>query len=205
MRRIKLLATLVIFVFLFVELGDAVRGFVDGWNEAGEERTFSDLPITLSLQAGGEAAVDSAFCPQTNKYVPYQIHAVSVNSEAVIKHYSIWHVIFLILTIPIGLFMLYGFYCLIRMVIFVTRGEVFTSRNVFRMRCFVYGAILGNMIVELNWWLQYSEIASQVQFAGYEVASYHLKGEWIFYVITALLTEIFAVGVKLKQEQDLTI
>ena len=205
MKRIRILAVLVIIVFLFVELGDAGRGFMDGWNEGGEQREFSSFPISLSLQAHEAAKTDSVFCPQLNTYASYEIETVSVNSAGAGIEPSAWRTVLMIVSMLLALFMIYGFYCLFRMVFFVTKGDVFTRKNVYRMRCFAYGVILVSICMEAGSWLQYTEVASQVQFAGYEVASYTLKGEWLFYIILALLTEIFAVGVKLKEEQDLTI
>lgn len=205
MRRVRILAVLVIAVFLFVELGSATRGFIDGWNEGGEQREFTGFPVALSLKAHETAKVDSVFCPQFNTYAPYEMEAVSVDIAGTGIKTSGWHAALSVLSVLLAFFMIYGFYCLIRMVFFVTKGDVFTRKNVYRMRIFVYGTILFSICMETSLWLQYTEIASHVQFAGYEVASYTLKSEWIFYVILALLTEVFAVGVKIKEEQDLTV
>lgn len=109
----------------------------------------------------------------------------------------------IILTVCLAL---YGIYCLIRMVLSVTRhGEAFTDRNVRRIRFFTYGVILCCLVMEVDAWMSYNEIASQVQFAGYTVAPYSLKYGWTFLAVFALLTEIFAAGVQIKKEQDLTI
>lgn len=202
MKRIRVLAALVVIVFLFVELGDAVRGFMDG---ARDEHTFVSSPIELSLKAVGKTELDSVFCPQQNTYAYCQVKSVSVDSDSAGIKPSGWRMAVSILTIPFVLFTLYGFYCLFRLVTSLTRGEVFTIKNVYRMRCFVYGVILVSICMETDFWLHYMEAASQVQFPGYEVVPYVLKGDWLFYVILALLTEIFAVGVKIKQDQDLTI
>ena len=51
----------------------------------------------------------------------------------------------------------------------------------------------------------YHDLASQVQLEGYEVLPYSFKYAWFNYMLLALFTEIFAIGVKIKEEQDLTV
>lgn len=60
-------------------------------------------------------------------------------------------------------------------------------------------------VLELYQWMLYDYMASQVMLEGYRVASYTLEYPLFCYIMLALFTEIFAVGVKLKEEQDLTI
>ena len=109
------------------------------------------------------------------------------------------------LAFPLVLFALYGFYCMIRVVISVSRGKVFTRENVNRMHLFVYSIILLGICMETYVYLLHKDAVSQIQFSGYELTSYALTFSWFSYLILALFTEIFAVGVKMKEEQDLTI
>lgn len=51
----------------------------------------------------------------------------------------------------------------------------------------------------------YDYMASQVMLEGYQVANYAQHSSLYCYVMLALFTGIFALGVKLKEEQDLTI
>ena len=107
--------------------------------------------------------------------------------------------------IPIGLLLFYGIYCLVRLVIAVVRGSVFTRPNVRRMRFFVYGVVVGGVWFELFRWFSYLAVTGSVDIPGYEVAYDGLKYSWLSYILLALFTEIFAAGVKIKEEQDLTI
>ena len=87
----------------------------------------------------------------------------------------------------------------------VTRREVFIRDNVFRMRVFIYTIILMGILLELKRYCQYCDVVSQIHLAGYEIESYWLKYPWFYFLILALFTEIFAIGVKIKEEQDLTV
>ena len=103
------------------------------------------------------------------------------------------------------LFALYGTYCLIRTIISVTRGDVFTRLNVRRMRFFVYSLMLLGAGYEVWRWLSYVEASQRLVLTGYEVVYEGLQFDWLPYVLLALFTELFAAGVKMKEEQDLTI
>jgi len=54
-------------------------------------------------------------------------------------------------------------------------------------------------------WLNNMEIVKQIELVGYEVSGVKTAVSWTLLVIIILFTEIFAVGVKIKEEQDLTI
>ena len=111
----------------------------------------------------------------------------------------------MLLLMPICLFALYGIYCMFRTVVSVTRGEVFTQKNVRRMRLFIYSLLLAMACIELSQYMNYQMMADQIRLTGYEIASYSTKTHWFTYAILTLFTEIFAAGVKIKEEQDLTI
>ena len=85
------------------------------------------------------------------------------------------------------------------------RGRVFTRVNVRRMRAFVYSVILGMIVHELWGYLVYLQAAECFVIPDYEVIYRGLRNTWLPYLLLALFTEIFAVGVKIKEEQDLTI
>ena len=66
-------------------------------------------------------------------------------------------------------------------------------------------SFLWGILLELKQYCQYCDVVSQIHLAGYEIESYWLKYPWFYFLILALFTEIFAIGVKIKEEQDLTV
>ncbi|MDO4164316.1 MAG: DUF2975 domain-containing protein [Bacteroides sp.] len=206
MKRIRILAALIILVLVFVVFRDMGRGFMDGMNEGA---SFEDYryAVTLNLkQKPGEALVpDSALYLPSQTRVPYEMESADVFVPKEGVPLSAQKIVIVVLFLS-SLFFLYGLYGLIRTVVGVLRrGDVFTRKNIRRMRCFAYGLIVFGFFNELNQWMEYSSMASSVQFAGYEVVPYELKMEWLLVMMLALFIEIFAVGVKMKEEQDLTI
>ena len=194
MKKIRILAVLLIIVFLFTSLRSGIKGFTEGWNEAEDSREFIYPTVSVSVKADKALVTDSVFNSAIKQNVPYRIETLETEIDE-----SAWCTILYMLIVPIGLVCLYGIYNLARLVVAVTRKEVK------RMRIFVYTLIFTAVLLELNRYCQYCDIVSQIHLTGYEIEAYSPKYPWVSFLIFALFTEIFAVGVKMKEEQDLTI
>ena len=195
MKKIKLLALLVIVAFVAQDLVDGFRGFTDGYQAAGDS-TEHKVHFDLAVRPIDTFVPDTLRSVATGTETPYWATRIEGYSDI---EPSVAQKAGLVAAILLGLFVFYGIYCLIRLVIAVLRGSVFTRKNVRRMRIFVYSTLLFAVLFEL---MRY---ASYLNVAGYEVVYSGLKYAWLPYLLLALFTEIFAIGVKLKEEQDLTI
>ena len=169
-------------------------------NSAGNSKELKFSTVDISIKAEKNIAVDSLFNSVIQQNVPCRMSSLETEIQP-----SFINKLILMLAFPLVLFALYGFYCIIRVVISVSRGKVFTRENVNRMHLFVYSIILLGICMETYEYLLHKDAVSQIQFSGYELTSYALTFSWFSYLILALFTEIFAVGVKMKEEQDLTI
>lgn len=198
MKPIKILAVLALVLFVVAEVGDGIRGFRDGWNEADLKM---HAPFTLKLEAENALVLDTLKNQVDGKLLPYVMDRAEVDG----LKYPAWFGWGWLLIMPFTLLCFYGFYCVVRVILSVSRGEVFTQENVRRMRFFAYSVMAAAFVLELYQWMLYDYMASQVMLEGYRVASYTLEYPLFCYIMLALFTEIFAVGVKLKEEQDLTI
>lgn len=201
MRKIKLLALLVIVAFVVQDLVDGFRGATDGWQAAGDSTEHS-MHFDLAVRPADTFVPDTLRSAATGAAAPYwatRVEAYSNIEPSTAQKAGV------IASIPFALFVLYGIYCLIRLVISVLRGSVFTRKNVRRMRMFVYSTLLFAVLFELMSYAAYLNVAGHVAIPGYEVVYSGLKYAWLPYLLLALFTEIFAIGVKLKEEQDLTI
>ena len=202
MKAIKILAVLALVMFVVAEVGDGFRGFMDGWNSADEQAALKmHTPFTLNLEAENALVLDTLKNQVDGKLLPYVMDCVEVDG----LKYPAWFGWGWLLIMPFALLGLYGFYCVVRVILSVSRGEVFTQENVRRMRFFAYPALVGVFILELHQRMLYDYMASQVMLEGYQVANYAQHSSLFCYAMLALFTEIFAAGVKLKEEQDLTI
>ena len=203
MKKIKILALLAVLMFIVQDLTDMTRGFSDGWRDAKEGTEFGGMPSTLFVVRPTEALVPDTLQGRVSG-VKVPFWATQVEAQGKVDP-SVAMKVTRIVLIPVGLLMFYGIYCLIRLIVSVVQGSVFTRKNVRRMRFFVYGAMSATLIVELERWLAYRNAVEHVLLPGYELVYSGLKYDWLFFLLLALFTEIFAVGVKIKEEQDLTI
>ena len=203
MKKIKILALLAVVMFIVQDLTDMTRGFSDGWRDAKEGTEFGGMPSTSFVVRPTVALVPDTLQGKVSG-VKAPFWATQVEAQGKVEP-SVAIKVTRIVLIPVGLLMFYGIYCLIRLIVSVVQGSVFTRKNVRRMRFFVYGAMSATLIVELERWLAYRNAVEHVLLPGYELVYSGLKYDWLFFLLLALFTEIFAVGVKIKEEQDLTI
>ena len=201
MKRIKLLSLLVIIACIVTSTHDVIDGFVEGYNEAGDQTEFAST-VHLKVKPTDACVPDSLYCTATNSRVPYRLHSLDASADI---HPSTAYGVITALSGLFALVGLYGIYCFVRLLISVIKGQVFIRKNVRRLRIFVYSLLLFGICIELQQWFMYHDMASQFVLDGYTAAGYSLKVSWVSYFLLALFTEIFAVGVKLKEEQDLTI
>ena len=79
MKAIKILGILVFVMFMVTALKDAVPGFIDGWNEAGDSREYIGEKGTYTTDFSVKAepvAEDSLLNKTFDKKVPYSVACI---------------------------------------------------------------------------------------------------------------------------------
>lgn len=184
------------------------KGFDEGHNDALEmlEPGHHPIPhnavsVKLNVEALPGTTIDSLNNNRVNWPVPYKVSEIETYAKP-----SPWFVLFIGLAFPAMICFLIGFCFLIRMLISISRREVFTSANVLRLRWFAYASASVEIIVTIGDWFTKSAAMNQISLSGYEIISYAgYSPDWVAVVLPVLFAEIFAIGVKMKEEQDLTI
>ncbi|WP_418698404.1 DUF2975 domain-containing protein [Bacteroides sp.] len=209
MKKFRILGILAILVIVVESVfsftagwKDAKDSFMEGFNSVYTENhpysAYQTVPVSVRPLANTQ--LDSLENSFSKENLPYKIDKIRV---PIIP--SIWSSVITFFAVFVGLALLAGFYCLIRLFISISKRDVFTDDNVVRMRVFTYSLVAFSLLDSLVTWLNYIEVTKQVALPGYEVAPFELAVNWLLLVVAILFTEIFAVGTKLKQEQDLTI
>ena len=209
MKKFRILGILAMLVIV----GDFVISFTAGWQEerdsflAGYKSVREESPslytpeaVLVEVRPLETTKLDSLHNSKVNENLPYKIDKVSV---AIVP--SAWSSILFCFGGFAVLAILAGIYCLIRVLISISKRNVFTHDNVVRMRVFTYSLLAYSILNALMEWLNYVEVVKQVSLPGYEIKDFSMSADWISLVVLVLFTEIFAVGVKMKEEQDLTI
>ena len=154
------------------------------------------------------AIPDSLFYEKTGKWVPACIKEVEVYMpREENEHSSATNIIMkLVYTILIFGSAIMIFYSLSRIMNSVEKSVVFSWKNVRRIRFMSIGFILLFIAEAMNS-IYYSYIASSlIKVSDYSI----IKGSFnlsflVISMVTFILAEIFAVGLRLKEEQELTI
>lgn len=196
MKAIKLLALLTVLLWL----GDTIWSSWDvvaGYNDAMVSR---DPIVHLSVRPTDVQSCDSIY----NKVMERKVECTTTSVRVGVKPSSV-HYAWMVTTLVLSLFFFYGCWCIFRLIMQVLSGNVFTRKNIRWMRIFVYSTLLLYLMIEVNRYADYCLAASQVELEGFAVMPYSPKYIRPSYLLLALFTEIFAVGVKMKEEQDLTI
>lgn len=205
-RILGILAILVIvaqFIFsIIASWGDVSDSFMEGYNSTYQkEHTFNSYrSVAVAVRPLETTRLDSLTNSLTKENVPYRIEEIDVPILP-----SVWS--FIIMTV--GGFSVFailgGIYCLMRLLIAISKRNVFSQVNVVRMRVFTYSFVIFHFLNSLVEWLDHLKVTKQIALKGYEMKEFHLSADWMLLIIIVLFTEIFAVGVKIKEEQDLTV
>ena len=212
MKKFKILGIISITIIIVYTVGsftDFCKGVSDGWNHAEQvtsdsisnksnEVAFQRITVrTLTPSSEWEKVPNSAF----GKEVPYQTRSIITYVKP-----SHWYNVISFLVFPLAIGFFYGFYCLINFLLSVARRQIFTDKNVHCMRWFSYSYIALQLHMTIQYWLGEQAALAQISLPGYALISDTLiETDWISMIVIILFTEIFAMGTKIKEEQDLTI
>ena len=123
----------------------------------------------------------------------------------------------IVITILLALFIFYflirAFISFIRFIVNVNRDKVFVKENLSLLRWTGKGILIYNVVLILCEWPTYIVISSDSYITKY--GNTHLLGLKnhlidngyfiIFAIFCLIIAEVFAIGIKLKEEQELTI
>ena len=212
MKKFKILGITSIIIIIVYTVGSLTyfcKGVSDGFNHAEQvtsdsisnksnEVAFQRITVrTLTPSSEWEKVPNSAF----GKEVPYQTRSIITYVKP-----SHWYNVISFLVFPLAIGFFYGFYCLINFLLSVARRKIFTEMNVHRMRWFSYSYIALQLHMTIQYWLGEQAALAQISLPGYALISDTLiETDWISMIVIILFTEIFAMGTKIKEEQDLTI
>lgn len=211
-RILGIIAIIAIIANFFGGLNENWRDFKEGFEEGQNTAVKMYEPgrhiiphnatrAKLNVEPLPGTTVDSLSNNRVDWALPYTVTEI----ETYVKP-SAWHILVMGFAIP-GMFLfLIGFYSLIRLLISISRREVFTSANVRRLRWFAYTSASIEILIAIGEWMIGSAAVEQISLPGYKIISYAgYSPDWVAVIIPILFAEIFAIGVKMKEEQDLTI
>ena len=203
-RIIGIIAIIAMIANIAINFEDGWRGFKKGYDEGN--RTYKTIPdnlypISLEVVPITGIANDSIFNQVAECKVPYQVSEITTYTQP-----SKWITLVMIISGLSCIAFIIAFFLFIQFLVEVSRRNVFCEANVWRIRFLVYSYTAIVISMELFAWIAGGSAIAQTQIPGYQIIDHaEASPSWIPLIMMIILAECFAIGVKMKEEQDLTI
>ena len=203
-RILGVISIIAMVVGIAINFDDGLRSFNEGRKEG--ENSYKSIPdnlyrVSLKVVPIEGISNDSIFNQAANRKVPYQVSEITTYTQP-----SMWITLVMIIS---GLSMfafIFGFCFFICFLVQVSKRNVFCEANVWRIRFFVYSYTAIVISMELFAWIAGNAAVAQTQIPGYQIIDHaEASPAWLPVIMMIILAECFAIGVKMKEEQELTI
>ena len=203
-RILGIIAIIAMIVNIGINFEDGWRSFKKGYAEgARSHSTIPDnlYPVSLEVVPIEGIANDSIFNEVAERKIPYQVSEITTYTQP-----SMWITLVMIINGFSCIAFILAFFLFIQFLVQVSKGNVFCESNVWRIRFLVYSYTAIVISMELFAWIAGSAAIAQTQIPGYQIIDHaEASPSWIPVIMMIILAECFAIGVKMKEEQDLTI
>ena len=203
-RILGIISIIAMVVGIAINFDDGLRSFNEGRKEG--ENSYKSIPdnlyrVSLEVVPIEGTTNDSIFNEVAERKLPYQVSEITTYTQP-----SQWITLVMILTAFSMFAFIFGFCFFVRFLIEVSKRNVFCEANVWRIRFFVYSYTAIVVSMELFAWIAGSAAIAQTQIPGYQIIDHaEASPAWLPVIMMIILAECFAIGVKMKEEQDLTI
>lgn len=206
-KSIRILSILILLLSMVV-LGDSFRGGKDGWNSADGDLDKKIHRVNVSLNPAVAYSLPDTLQLADNRKIPYQVGSITLGMKTD-KVYELFSVIIGLVFTPVFLLLIiWAGLSFFRFIRDVQRQQIFIRSNVKRLRVICWmlllAGIMKNVFAGVDYFLLLKD--GDVSFPGYKIAGFEFEYSTFFLALLfGLFAEIFALGVKLKEEQDLTV
>lgn len=182
------------------------RGFNPGV-DAKEKQEIANLQIVQLLpeDLGGDLLIDSVYNAKSGEYVPavYSQLIVSVDTKpSALSRVTLLLVVFVNIVALIWAVVLF-----IRLIISINKSDIFNWKNVRRLRRLGMLLVVAFLLALFSTYISMYNVEKVFAMSGYSL----IMGDMVRITslvlgLSALIVaEVFAIGLKMKEEQDLTI
>ena len=212
MKHLSILGILAIFALalnLYFAIGSNFNDFKQGFEDGQKSSAYDTQAVSHGFRAEIRVTPISTSSDSLNLQLPgktvkapYQVSEIT----CLIKETPTMLITIIFSALGVIVLSVYGVYSLIRVLICITRQDIFSRRNIRWLRWIAYGQLaVTSLSFLLNWSIEQAVLA-QVSLPGYQVTGVTpIPLQWESVILIVLLTEIFATAVKIKEENDLTI
>lgn len=148
---------------------------------------------------------DSVYNEKSRSYVPAAYSSLMVSVDS---HDSVGKVVakYLLIYLHLG-FSLWAVVLFIRLIISINKSDIFNWRNVRRLRRLGMALVVSFCCTFASSYLDFIGIDTVFSLHGYELSLSELVSTTtlVLGLCSLIVGEVFAIGLKMKEEQDLTI
>lgn len=148
---------------------------------------------------------DSVYNEKSRSYVPAAYSSLMVSLDS---HDSVGKVVakYLLIYLHLG-FSLWAVVLFIRLIISINKSDIFNWRNVRRLRRLGMALVVSFCCTFASSYLDFIGIDTVFSLHGYELSLSELVSTTtlVLGLCSLIVGEVFAIGLKMKEEQDLTI
>ena len=148
---------------------------------------------------------DSVYNEKSRSYVPAAYSSLMVSVDS---HDSVGKVVakYLLIYLHLG-FSLWAVVLFIRLIISINKSDIFNWRNVRRLRRLGMALVVSFCCTFASSYLDFIGINTVFSLHGYELSLSELVSTTtlVLGLCSLIVGEVFAIGLKMKEEQDLTI
>lgn len=220
-RRLNILCVIVVLVLSYsvfetgyyfvvgvkagVEAGVEAATSMERQKELMNMKYISLMPDNMSVSGSGEFFLDSVYNEKSASYVPatYGSMIVSVDTKS-----TAWGRIgFTLLNLVHLGICIWAIILFIRLVISINKSDIFNWKNVRRLRLLGLALIVSFCTALLPAYLTLESVGEVFSVRGYELNLSDMINTTtlVLGLSTLIVAEVFAIGLKMKEEQDLTI
>ena len=203
-RILGIIAIIAMVAGIAINFEDGWRSFKKGYDEGN--RTYNTIPdnlyrVSLEVVPIEGVSNDSIFNQVAERKVPYQVSEITTYTQP-----SKWITLVMIISGLSCIAFIIAFFFFIQFLVEVSKRNVFCEANVWRIRFLVYSYTAIVISMELFAWIAGGAAIAQTQIPGYQIIDHaEASPSWIPVIMMIILAECFAIGVKMKEEQDLTV
>ena len=156
--------------------------------------------VKLNVKPLSGTTVDSLNNNRVDSPLPYTVTEIETYAKP-----SAWYIPCHRVSHTRTILFLIGFYSLIRLLIHLTPQSIYTSQCTTPTLVCIYQRKFKNSHSHRRM-ANRKAAMNQISIPGYKIISYvGYSPDWVAIILPILFAEIFAIGVKMKEEQDLTI
>lgn len=221
-RRLNILALLILLALvihtgytLFYSWEEISTSYKEGYERADDfpvqpgkvesKKKLSRHEIYIRKESADKALLDSVRNVKTNSYVPVDVRKIEINiPENDHIGYDIFFSLMGLLLLPAVIAVIVLF---LKLIGAIQSTLIFTKTNVLRLRWIGICLLLIGAIYTVCNYVELSYVRSTMEISGYEITHEGMIEfpTFINALIAFLAAEVFAIGLRLREEQELTI